>query len=93
MATPAITASSGSAPFLIISMAISTVLRLPLAITTGRFVPVGLGSAAPIASELKLRPVNAVVPMKCRRFRLGCIAICLWLEVTFFAALRNSEGR
>ena len=79
IATPAIAASSGSAPFLIISMAISTVLRLPLAITTGRLAPVGFGSAAPMASVLKLRPVNAVVPMKCRRFSLGCMEQCPWL--------------
>ena len=62
MATPAITASSGSAPFLINSIAISTVLRWPLAITIGRFFPVGFGSAAPMASVLRLRPDRAEAP-------------------------------
>ncbi len=80
IATPAIAASSGSAPFLIISIAISTVLRLLLAITMGRLGPVGLGSAAPMANVLKLRPVNAVEPMKCRRFKLDCIGVCFSLR-------------
>ena len=57
-ATPAIAASSGSAPSLTICMAISTALRLPLEMTTGRFEPGFFIGAAPMDRVARLAALD-----------------------------------